>query len=38
MTLAGWIFFAVSWTLILGAAVYCFFRILKDDKSSPENK
>jgi len=37
MTLAGWIFFAVSWTLILGAAVYC-FRILKDDKSSPENK
>lgn len=29
MTTLGWIFLTVSWTLILGLAVFCFIRIFK---------
>jgi len=27
MTIAGWVFFALSWTAILGLAVFCFSKI-----------
>lgn len=28
MTLYGWIFMTVSWLLIIGMAVFCFYRVL----------
>jgi hypothetical protein len=31
MTLAGWIFLALAWALVLGLAGYCVFRTLRND-------
>ena len=32
MTLAGWIFMLVSWTVIIGLFIFCMIRILKPPK------
>jgi len=30
MNLYGWIFLVVSWGLIIGLNLYCFYRVLKE--------
>ena len=30
MTTAGWIFFGVSWTVLIALAVYCLNKVLKN--------
>lgn len=30
MTLAGWIFLGVAWSVVLGLAGYCIARVLRD--------
>jgi len=34
MTVVGYMFMLVSWTVIIGAAVYCFSRILGDHSTN----
>ena len=33
MTLSGWIFLALSWSLIFGVTVWCFVKLLLTNKS-----
>jgi len=30
MTLAGWIFLGVSWSVILGLLIFCFVRVFEE--------
>jgi hypothetical protein len=30
MNIYGWIFLAISWSLILALNLYCFYRVLKE--------
>jgi len=30
VTLAGWIFLGVAWSLVLGLAGYCVYRVLRE--------
>ncbi len=30
MTLFGWLFMAISWTLIIALLVFCFSRVLRE--------
>ena len=31
MTLSGWIFMSISWTVILGMFFYCMYRTLRNE-------
>lgn len=30
MTFYGWLFMGISWTLIIGLAIFCFSRVLRE--------
>ena len=30
MTIAGWIFLTLSWSVIIGLCIFCFIRVLKE--------
>ena len=33
MNIYGWIFIAISWGLIIGLNLYCFWRVLKEPEA-----
>jgi len=38
MKLSGWIFMIISWTVIIGMAIFCFTKILKKNTGEKEEK